>query len=74
MMEHSIRYFGLNNIALETDLRKVAREKKIRLRPSRIKAPRDAFYPQITEQIRRDGRASRAVSPQPGTPPPGTRP
>ena len=51
-MEHSIKYFGLNNIALENDLRRIARDKKIKLRPSRTKSNRDAYYPQITEQIR----------------------
>jgi len=36
----------------ENDLRRIAREKKIKLRPSRTKSNRDAYYPQITEQIR----------------------
>jgi hypothetical protein len=53
-MEHAIKYFGLNNVALENDLRRVARDKKIQLRPSRGKSNRDAYYPQITEQIRHD--------------------
>jgi len=53
-MEHSIKYFGLNNVAVEHDLRRVAREKKILLRPSRNKTKRDDYYPQITEQIRHD--------------------
>lgn len=53
-MEHSIKYFGLNNIAVENDLRRIAREKKVQLRPSRTKSSRDAYYPQITEQIRHD--------------------
>jgi hypothetical protein len=53
-MEHSIKYFGLNNIALENDLRRIARDKKIKLRPSRTKSNRDAYYPQITERIRHD--------------------
>jgi hypothetical protein len=53
-MEHSIKYFGLNNIGLENDLRRVAREKKIKLRPSRTNRNRDAYYPQITEKIRHD--------------------
>jgi len=53
-MEHSIKYFGLNNIAVENDLRRIAREKKIKLRPSGTKSNRDAYYPQITEQIRHD--------------------
>ncbi len=53
-MEHSIKYFGLNNVGLENDLRRVAREKKIKLRPSRTNRNRDAYYPQITEQIRHD--------------------
>jgi len=44
----------LNNIAVENDLRRIAREKKIKLRPSRTKSNRDAYYPQITEQIRHD--------------------
>ena len=56
-MEHSIKYFGLNNVALENDLRRVSREKKVRLRPSRTKSSRDAYYPQITEQIRHDAAA-----------------
>ena len=54
MMEHAIKYFGLNNVALENDLRRVAREKKIQLQPTRGKSNRDAYYPQITEQIRHD--------------------
>lgn len=53
-MEHSIKYFGLNNVGLENDLRRVGREKKVQLRPSRTKSARDAYYPQITEQIRHD--------------------
>ncbi len=53
-VEHSIKYFGLNNVGLENDLRRVAREKKVKLRPSRSKSNRDAYYPQITEQIRHD--------------------
>jgi Swt1-like HEPN len=53
-MEHPIKYFGLNNIALENDLRRVAREKKVQLRSSRTRAKRDDYYPQITEQIRHD--------------------
>ena len=53
-MEHSIKYFGLNNVGLENDLRRVAREKKIQLRPSRTKSSRDAYYPQIPEHIRHD--------------------
>ena len=40
-MEHAIKYFGLNNVALESDLCRVAREKKIQLRPSRSKTARD---------------------------------
>jgi len=54
MMEHSIKYFGLNNIALEQDLRRVARENKIQLRQARTKSNRDSYYPQITERIRHD--------------------
>jgi Swt1-like HEPN len=53
-MDHSIKYFGLNNVGLENDLRRVAREKKVQLRPTRAKSARDAYYPQITEQIRHD--------------------
>lgn len=53
-MSHAIKYFGLNNIALEHDLRRIAQNKKVQLRPSRAKSPRDAYYPQITEQIRHD--------------------
>ena len=51
-MEHSIRYFGLNNVGLENDLRRVSRETKITLRPTKDKKDRDAYYPQITEEIR----------------------
>lgn len=53
-MEHSIKYFGLNNVGLENDLRRVSREKKIQLRPSRTKSSRDAYYPQIPQHIRHD--------------------
>jgi hypothetical protein len=53
-VEHSIKYFGLNNVALENDLRRVARDKKIQLRPSRTKSSRDAYYAQISEHIRHD--------------------
>lgn len=53
-MEHSIKYFGLNNVSLENDLRRVGRENKIKLRPLKEKGPRDAYYPQITEKIRHD--------------------
>jgi hypothetical protein len=53
-MEHSIKYFGLNNVALENDLRRVSRDKKIQLRPSRTKSARDAYYSQISEHIRHD--------------------
>ncbi len=52
-MEHTIKYFGLNNVALEIDLRRVAREKKIQVRPLDKKG-KDAYYPQITQQIRHD--------------------
>jgi hypothetical protein len=53
-MDHTIKYFGLNNVALENDLRRVAREQKIQLRPSHSNRFRDAYYPQITERIRHD--------------------
>jgi hypothetical protein len=53
-MEHSIRYFGLNNIAIENDLRRVSREKKIQLRPSQTKSERDTYYSQISQHIRHD--------------------
>jgi len=41
-------------LGLENDLRRVAREKKVKLRPSRTNRNRDAYYPQITEKIRHD--------------------
>jgi hypothetical protein len=41
-------------VALENDLRRVAREGKIQLRPSRSKSTHDAYCPQITERIRHD--------------------
>jgi hypothetical protein len=56
-MNHTIKYFGLNNIALEHDLRKVARDKKVKIRPSKTKSNRAAYYPQITERIRHDAAA-----------------
>ena len=56
-IDHSIRYFGLNNVSLESDLRRVARDKKVKLRSSKSKSDRDAYYPQITEQIRHDAAA-----------------
>jgi len=53
-MNHSIKYFGLNNIALEHDLRRVSRERKVQLRASTERRNKDAYYPQITERIRHD--------------------
>jgi Swt1-like HEPN len=53
-VEHSIKYFGLNNVGLENDLQRVARENKFKLRPPKMNDPRDAYYPQITERIRHD--------------------
>jgi hypothetical protein len=50
----AIKYFGLNNVALEIDLQKVGRSKKVQVRPSKRKTSGDAYYPQITEQIRHD--------------------
>ena len=56
-MEHSIKYFGLNNLALESDLSRVEREKKIQLRKARGPTHTDDYYPQVPEQIRRDAAA-----------------
>jgi Swt1-like HEPN len=53
-MDHAIKYFGLNNVALESELFRVAREQNIELRPPRKNADSDAYYPQVTAQIRRD--------------------
>lgn len=53
-MKHAIKYFGLNNVALEHDLRRVARDKKIKIRSPKNSRLQDAYYPQITESIRHD--------------------
>ena len=53
-MNHAIKYFALNNIAMETDLQRVAEEHKLSFRSKKPTRDRDAYYPQITEQIRHD--------------------
>lgn len=53
-MTHAIKYFGLNNIALESALQRVAEENKLTFRKKKAKRDQDAYYPQITEQIRHD--------------------
>jgi hypothetical protein len=52
MREDNIKYFGLNNISIEHDLERVAREYRIQLREATNKAPRDEYYPQVPEGIR----------------------
>ncbi len=56
-MEHAVKYFGLNNLALESDLSRVEREKKIELRKRQSRDNSDDYYPQVPAQIRRDAAA-----------------
>ena len=53
-MTHAIKYFGLNNIALESDLLRVAAENKVTHRSKKTRRDKGAYYPQITEQSRHD--------------------
>jgi hypothetical protein len=52
--QHAIKYFGLNNIALDSELARVEREKKVKLRRHRQSGDSDAYYPQVPALIRRD--------------------
>lgn len=54
MREDNIKYFGLNNISIEHDLLRVAREKGLQLRPQKDKVKQDDYYPQVPEKIRKD--------------------
>ena len=54
MQEDNIKYFDLNNISIEHDLIRVAREKGIQLRSEKANAKGDDYYPQVPEKIRRD--------------------
>jgi hypothetical protein len=52
--EHALKLFGLNNLVIEADLRRVASEHKIDLR-SRAEQPaaaEQAYYPQFSERLR----------------------
>ncbi len=53
-MDHSIRYFGLSNIALDSDISRIEREVNLELRRPRVKGDGDAYYPQVAAQIRKD--------------------
>ncbi len=56
-MDHTIKYFGLNNLALDTDLARVERELKIELRSREHPEGSDDYYPQVPAQIRREAAA-----------------
>jgi len=58
-VEHAVKYFCLNNIALDADLARVERDKNIELR-DRHKKDHDAYYPQVPEHIRRNASAMAA--------------
>jgi hypothetical protein len=53
-MDHSIKYFGLNNLALDSDLSRVEREIKVQLRKPRYSAEVDDYYAQIPSEIRQN--------------------
>ncbi len=50
-MEHALKYFCLSNLALDSDLARVEREKGITLR-KRVDAEHDQYYPQVPAHIR----------------------
>jgi hypothetical protein len=52
--EHALKLFGLNNLAIEADLRRVASEHKIDIGRRTAKADdvEQAYYPQFTEKLR----------------------
>lgn len=53
-MEHTLRYFGLNNISMDVDIARIEREKGVKLRLRRQSSDSDAYYPQVNAQIRND--------------------
>jgi hypothetical protein len=52
--EHALKLFGLNNLAIEADLRRVANEHKIDIgrRAEKAADVEQAYYPQFTERLR----------------------
>jgi hypothetical protein len=59
--EHALKLFGLNNLAIEADLRRVANEHKIDIgrRAEKAADVEQAYYPQFTERLRAEGHALR---------------
>jgi len=52
--EHALKLFGLNNLAMEADLRRIAGEHNISLgrRTEKADQVEQAYYPQFTERLR----------------------
>lgn len=55
-MSDVVKFFGLNNFSIESDLERVAKEHGIELRAPKSYDPHDGYYPQVPEQIRRDAK------------------
>lgn len=53
-MDNAIRYFGLNNLALDSDLARIERDLKVQFRKQRSPSDVDDYYAQIPAQIRHD--------------------
>ncbi len=54
MDSHSLKYFALNNLAIESSVREVASEQQINLGPTHSdhKDIEQTFYPQFTQRVR----------------------
>jgi len=52
--EHALKLFGLNNLSIEADLRRIAAEHKVDLgrRAHTVDEVEQTYYPQFTEQLR----------------------
>jgi Swt1-like HEPN len=57
--EHALKLFGLNNLAIEADLRRVAGKHNIDIggRAEKVEEVEHAYYPQFTERLRAEAAA-----------------
>jgi len=55
-VERAVKFFGLNNLALDSDLGRLERELKVRFREPRQTAEFDDYYAQIPGEIRSNAR------------------
>ena len=56
--DERIKFFGLNNLSINSAIRKVERELKIAIQPRTTTEEKDEeFYPQFPEEIRQEAEA-----------------